>query len=189
MTSVYKHTFPNGKIYIGITGLDTKRRWQNGKGYKYNEQMYNDICKYGWDNITHEVLCECATREEAERIECALIKKYGSTSPDVGYNIAPYAKFSNIEHINVSTTYSNKLTHELQETIKTLHTLLAEKDNQLAAGNKLRMDLLEILARQQEITGYYQKLCLEYQLKLNNIAAKQNKSIFRTIFMTIFRRK
>lgn len=28
--SVYKHTFPNGKVYIGMTGQEPEKRWANG---------------------------------------------------------------------------------------------------------------------------------------------------------------
>lgn len=31
--TVYKHTFPNGKIYIGITKQAPSKRWRNGTGY------------------------------------------------------------------------------------------------------------------------------------------------------------
>lgn len=34
MYKVYKHTFPNGKKYIGITKLTVENRWRSGKGYK-----------------------------------------------------------------------------------------------------------------------------------------------------------
>ena len=31
---VYKHTSPNGKVYIGITKQNPKQRWGNGSGYR-----------------------------------------------------------------------------------------------------------------------------------------------------------
>ena len=31
---VYKHTAPNGKVYIGITGQSPEMRWRKGYGYK-----------------------------------------------------------------------------------------------------------------------------------------------------------
>ena len=52
--TVYKHTSPNGKVYIGITCKPTKARWKNGKGYKNNDYFYNAILKYGWENFSHE---------------------------------------------------------------------------------------------------------------------------------------
>lgn len=33
--SVYAHIFPNGKIYIGATRQEPKRRWSGGCGYKW----------------------------------------------------------------------------------------------------------------------------------------------------------
>lgn len=53
---VYKHTFKDGKVYIGITKNNAKTRWQNGKGYKQNIRMFKAIEKQGWDNIQHEIL-------------------------------------------------------------------------------------------------------------------------------------
>ena len=33
--TIYKHTSPSGRCYIGITKYKPKYRWNNGKGYKY----------------------------------------------------------------------------------------------------------------------------------------------------------
>lgn len=53
--SIYKHTFPNGKVYIGVTSLAPERRWgNNGHNYlhktddRYNQPLIaNAINKYG----------------------------------------------------------------------------------------------------------------------------------------------
>ena len=37
--TVYKHTSPSGKVYIGITCRKPKYRWNNGKGYKEMENI------------------------------------------------------------------------------------------------------------------------------------------------------
>ncbi len=86
MYSVYKHTCPNGKVYIGITGGDVNDRWKNGLGYKRNEHFYRAIEKYGWENINHEILAENLTKEEAEQLEIELILKYESSNKLYGYN-------------------------------------------------------------------------------------------------------
>lgn len=31
---VYKHVFPNRKVYVGITSQPLNCRWRSGKGYK-----------------------------------------------------------------------------------------------------------------------------------------------------------
>ena len=53
--TVYKHTTPNNKLYIGITSRRPQTRWANGFGYRNNEYFFNAISKYGWDNIKHEI--------------------------------------------------------------------------------------------------------------------------------------
>lgn len=86
MYIVYKHTCPNGKVYIGITGSDVNDRWKNGLGYKRNEHFYRAIEKYGWDNIKHEILFDNLSKEKAEQIEIDLIFKYKSSNKAYGYN-------------------------------------------------------------------------------------------------------
>lgn len=85
---VYKHTCPNGKVYIGITFRKPKERWKNGLGYKKNNHFWNAIKKYGWNNIKHEVLYEGLNKEEAEAKEIELIAYYQSTNKKFGYNHA-----------------------------------------------------------------------------------------------------
>ena len=84
---VYKHTFPNNKVYIGITKQKPQNRWDNGKGYKHNNYIKNAINKYGWSNIEHKILFENLTKEEAEQREIELIAFYKSNQKNFGYNI------------------------------------------------------------------------------------------------------
>ena len=84
---VYRHTSPNGMIYIGITKQDPQKRWANGKGYSYNTHFNNAILKYGWENFTHEILYCGLTREEACQKEKELISYYKSNNRKFGYNI------------------------------------------------------------------------------------------------------
>ena len=82
--TVYKHTSPSGKVYIGITCQKPRARWKNGYGYKEQNKFYNAICKYGWDNFKHEILYKNLTIEEAEQKEIELITLYDSKNN--GYN-------------------------------------------------------------------------------------------------------
>lgn len=83
--TVYKHTFPNGKVYIGITMQDPKKRWGGGSGYRGQAKIYNAILYYGWKNVKHDILYTGLSKEEAEAIEIRLIAQYNSTKN--GYNI------------------------------------------------------------------------------------------------------
>lgn len=82
--TVYKHTSPNGKVYIGVA-KDVKKRWAGGHGY-YGQLLGEKISKYGWDNFKHEILAEGLTEEEASDMEKRMILKYDSTNPEKGYN-------------------------------------------------------------------------------------------------------
>lgn len=85
--TVYKHTTPCNKVYIGITSRKVKYRWNDGKGYIHNQYFYRAIKKYGWDNIKHEILYEGLSKEQAEQKEIELIAFYDSTNRNKGYNI------------------------------------------------------------------------------------------------------
>ena len=84
--SVYKHTAPNGKVYIGITARNPVKRWSGGNGYRNNTHFWNAIVKYGWDNIRHEILFGGLSKEEATDIEKKLIAEYRSNECEFGYN-------------------------------------------------------------------------------------------------------
>lgn len=85
--TVYKHIFPNNKIYIGITKRKPEIRWNKGKGYKLCPLMNKAIQKYGWDNVKHEILFTNLTKKQAEEKEIQLIKEYKCNNRKYGYNI------------------------------------------------------------------------------------------------------
>lgn len=85
--SVYMHTSPNGKVYIGITCQNPEQRWRNGKGYEHNEYFSRAIQKYGWESIEHTILFDGLSKDEACAKEIELITVYKSTNAEYGYNI------------------------------------------------------------------------------------------------------
>lgn len=84
--SVYKHTSPEGKIYIGCTGDKPEDRWN--KGYRHNIELFNDISTMGWDNFEHDILASNMSETDAYNLEKELIHKYNSNDPNYGYNKA-----------------------------------------------------------------------------------------------------
>ena len=86
--SVYIHTTPNGKVYVGATSKIPHKRWNYGYGYEKNKAFFTDIKKFGWNNITHEIVFLGLTKSRAYEIETALIKKFRSNDPKYGYNRA-----------------------------------------------------------------------------------------------------
>ena len=86
---LYKHTCPNGKVYIGITGMPFERRCgKDGRGYAKNPLFSKAIQKYGWQNIRHEILYRGLTKAQAERKEIELIAEHKSNQREHGYNVS-----------------------------------------------------------------------------------------------------
>lgn len=85
--TVYKHTGPTGKVYIGITRQKPETRWRNGEGYRHCPHFYAAIKRHGWAAFHHELLAEGLTRSEAEQMEVHLIERHRATDPRHGYNI------------------------------------------------------------------------------------------------------
>ena len=75
--TIYKHTSPSGKVYIGQTSTKVQIRWLlNGNGYKNQSYFWKAIQKYGWDNFAHEIILENITKSEANYAEIYLIRWY-----------------------------------------------------------------------------------------------------------------
>lgn len=89
MYTVYFHTTPALKIYVGVTKNKPSIRWSKGRGYKMQPNFYKDIKLYGWNNINHYIIAENLTQQEAFNMEKETIKKLKLTDPKKGYNKAP----------------------------------------------------------------------------------------------------
>lgn len=85
--SVYKHTCPDGKVYIGATGKSPRVRWNYGYGYR-NSNFYSAIREWGWNNILHEIIATGLSENQAYELEEKLIAEHDATNPDKGYNLA-----------------------------------------------------------------------------------------------------
>lgn len=87
---VYKITnILNGKIYIGITSVSVKERFQQHK-YKINERkhlhLYSSMIKYGTENFKVEEIDSANTLEELYQKEVFWINHFNSNDPLIGYN-------------------------------------------------------------------------------------------------------
>lgn len=110
MYTVYKHTTPSGKVYIGATGQNPKRRWDNGKGYRHNRRFCDAIRKYGWGNIEHEVISAGLDKEQAYAMEAELIAECDTTNPAKGYNISIGGEYGGL-----GRSHSNEARRKMSE--------------------------------------------------------------------------
>ena len=88
---VYGHfNVTNGKWYIGSTKLNPKKRWQNGRGYKNQPKMWNDIQNSDWNkDWVHGILGKFYNKQDALNYEAFLIAMLGSI--ENGYNTSSYS--------------------------------------------------------------------------------------------------
>ena len=79
-TTLYRITFPDGKVYIGVTD-DPKRRWAT----KYKGSACGEaIERFGWENVKKEIIVKLEPNVEnhtaVAKLEREFIKLYGKNS-------------------------------------------------------------------------------------------------------------
>ena len=84
--TVYMHTTPDGKRYVGITRRVVIKRWESGCGYRRNVLFSKAISTFGWENIRHDILAVGLSKEEAADMEKKCIASFDLTNPEFGYN-------------------------------------------------------------------------------------------------------
>nr|DAG19840.1 MAG TPA: intron associated endonuclease [Caudoviricetes sp.] len=132
--TVYKHTTPSGKVYIGITERKPEKRWNNGNGYKNNKHFYSAILKYDWKNIKHEIVENGLTKQQACDKEIELIAKYDATNPCKGYNHSTGGEINKGYHLSPETRW------KISESLKSKGThLSSERRRKLSEVNKCRI--------------------------------------------------
>lgn len=125
--SIYRHIFPNGKVYIGQTCRKPEYRWNNGRGYKSSPFIFNAINKYGWDNIEHQILFSNLDQLNADIIEEDLIYYYKQIGKS--YNLANGG----------SVNRGWKMSDEAKEKLRILSTGRTHSDE---AKEKMRLSKL-----------------------------------------------
>ncbi len=84
---IYKHTAPDGRIYIGMTKQGLEGRAKGGYGYRSTPQFFDAIQNFGWGTFTHEVLETGLDRISAKKAERKYISLFESNKPDKGFNV------------------------------------------------------------------------------------------------------
>lgn len=128
--TVYMHTDPNNKRYIGITKRNLEDRWNNGLGYATNKdtRFFDAIREIGWDNFNHEVISSGLTKLEAELLETELIEKYKTTNPKYGYNIVVNKRKNDsknwVGYIRATSELGNKLQIIADKELRSVNNLV-----------------------------------------------------------------
>jgi|688.fasta_scaffold2766824_1 hypothetical protein len=89
MKVVYRITYPNGKIYIGMD-LTNSINYFGSASSKLIEKDFTEAERKSF-TIRRDILWESrdASDSEVRRKEMELIRKYESNNPEIGYNLSP----------------------------------------------------------------------------------------------------
>ena len=87
MYTIYVHTTPDGKKYVGSTSLEPKIRFGGGCNYKCSTRFNDAINFFGWNNIKHEILETVEDKETALKREEYYTLLWRTNEPEFGYNI------------------------------------------------------------------------------------------------------
>ncbi len=133
---VYKYTFPDGKIYIGMTknSLGTRRDY----GYNHNKRLKEAIKETGWRGIEKSILADGLSQEEAFEVEKAEIEKNNATDENVGYNISHGGKstFEGLRHTDECKRRMSEMFKGKGYTPETIERMIAghEKERKKVIG-------------------------------------------------------
>lgn len=162
---VYKHVSPSGRVYIGISS-NVNVRWSNkGRRYTtYNSIFKKVIEKYGWDNISHEILYENLTKEKAAKIERDLISHYKSL--ELSYNITDGGE----------GTLGRKASEKTREKIRKKAHGFSDKARYAALVSEKRREAAKANIKKAHLSWRGQHHSEETKVLMREIAKKRNMS-------------
>ena len=158
---VYGHlNVTNGKWYVGMTSLNLEKRWNNGKGYKKQPKMWNDIQNSDWNaDWIHTIFNTFYNKEDALNYESLLIAMLDSV--ENGYNISAYDS----NHYKKTEEHKNKISESM--TGKTFTEEHRKHISESMNGHEVSEETKKKMAESKGVYGIIQyskegKLIAEY---------------------------
>lgn len=159
-SGVYKITFPNKKIYIGISNNIYRRMLQHNTDFRNDLPIERAIQKYG--KITEFDILEFINPEDRELMrerQIYWIKKYNSNKKEFGYNVSEGGDGADIG----SKNHEAKLTEQqFQQVYK---DLLDDKLTIQEIANKYQMNITSISRLNNGIHYFHSEI--EYPIRKN----------------------
>ena len=116
---VYRYTFPDGKIYIGVT--KNSIQYRKDCGYQHNKPLTCAIREAGWQNVRDDILAEADTSDEAFALEQRFIEEQNATDPSHGYNVSKGGKatFMGLKHSAEHRAHMSKILSGIRKSDET----------------------------------------------------------------------
>lgn len=127
ISGVYKITFPNGKVYIGISNNIVRRMNEHNSDFRNNLPIEHAIQKYG--KITEFVLLEAIAPENRDYMrerEKYWIAKYKSTIDSFGYNVSTGGDGASHGSENHEAKFSEEQIQEIYNELRQQELTLTE---------------------------------------------------------------
>lgn len=171
---LYKHTAPNGKVYIGITCKSAVSRWgADGSGYKRNPHFWSAIQKYGWDNIKHEIILSGLSKDEACDKEREYISRYNANDHNHGYNMTSGGESGFVFHQNVVEKISSAAKRQWQEMTQDERDAKARRQSEIEARRTPEEKLMIREKARRTMMGRYSP---EERAEMRRIATEKAKA-------------
>lgn len=154
---VYKHTTPDGKVYVGATRNIGSRFGTNGSGYS-KQPFGTAIRKFGWDSISHEIIACGLSKQEAEIEEARQIEQYDSANPEHGYNVLKYGIYCNDGKLS-GAAYQRIC--EMNRSAE--HIAACAKASARRRGTKRKRETVEAIVNTKKQNGSFGKACVCYE--------------------------
>ena len=106
MYKIYRYSFPDGKIYIGVTKNTVQYR--KDCGYQHNKPLTEAIRSIGFKNVAIDILYETEDKTLAFEEEKRLIAQYNACDPKYGYNVS-YGGKNTFEGLKHSEQHKQKM--------------------------------------------------------------------------------
>lgn len=125
ISGIYKLTFPNNKIYIGLSN-DIKRRMWEHKTDNTNQPVSYAISKYGMPETVTVLVAGVENRDSLKAYEKHYIKLYKSNNRAVGYNVTEGGDGTSSGTKNVASVFTDEDILEIQNLLVDLNLSVKE---------------------------------------------------------------
>lgn len=172
--TVYVHTTPNEKKYVGQTRNVPEKRWQNGGGYHHNEYFTRAIRKYGWENIDSEIVYENLTLEEANSREIELIELHRTTDSNKGFNFQSGGRNNRHRKETIENALYSTINYEKAKEIRNIYRQGKTTQEELSLKyNISRRSIGDVITNKTWYDKNYEVYTIQTNEKTANLLRKE----------------
>lgn len=125
LSGIYKLTFPNSKIYIGLSNNINRRLWEHEHKHT-NQPISKAIKKYGMPKEVDILLEGLKNRKDLIEQERYFIQLYKSNQKEIGYNLTQGGDGANHGVANIASIFTINDVYDIKNLLKNSKKSIAE---------------------------------------------------------------